>query len=761
MANIEGQLDDLRARIESLSSSASASEVSALEAEARALMVETKNTPLEAEAKALFTQLARRSAAPESSGASEVRALLRRARIRIDVATDDHDIDEAIDILAEALDLDPDYGETHTLLSQAAARSAQHALKVQGLLERYGIDAAPPPPAGDYDEPAAYTPPPPPSFTPAPQGGSIAPLPPEGDPAAEVSKAYYAGDYQRAVELADRVLAADPNNAQAADYRHKSEDNLLRGVVPDHRIPFDARVAYNRANSLVRAGNYDEAQALYQQARDLAARAGIPSWNDVEQALLDIQDLALARELLNDGDRMLAGDDWEGALRKYEGALRVVPNDPLAEERVELVSRIKEQFDQATVQINMMSGSLMDRADALNRLVNNLASIRQTLPGSERLGQLVAEVRNRSEGIRTQLLSQASGLITRAESAASLDEKAKLSQESRSLLAVAVGLDPTDPSANSALQRAEQIVGSVEETRQNLDRSAMLIAQNTEGELAQARNLLASMGGYASDSRYRTAVADLLASHLGYIEAALDRGDVNAAERWLKISKEEPFRILGRRTELLHMEDEIRRIKRGRFVGRMGVIVGLIAILVLVLYLSRNSWVGVVAPSPTPTSTATLTPSVTPTPTDTPTPTPTYTPSTTPSPTITPSYTNTASLTPTHTDTPTHTFTPSITPTASDTLPPSETPSITPTTTFLCRVFVNDNVRVRSRPSTSADVIITATRNTAMEVLEQRISDTDGLVWYRVRLQLEGATVEGWLRGNLVVEITECPRFGS
>src|SRR5262249_39782860 len=138
-----------------------------------------------------------------------------------------------------------------------------------------------------------------------------------GGSLSEVSQAYYAGDYQKTIDLANRILAAQPDNAAALDYRQKSEDNLLRGVVPDHRIPFDARVAYNRANSLVRAGNYEEAERLYREARDLAERSGITSWKDAEQALLDIQDLALARELLADGDRLLASDDWQGALRKY------------------------------------------------------------------------------------------------------------------------------------------------------------------------------------------------------------------------------------------------------------------------------------------------------------------------------------------------------------------------------------------------------------------------------------------------------------
>src|SRR6185503_16952718 len=115
--------------------------------------------------------------------------------------------------------------------------------------------------------------------------------------------------------------------------------------------------AYNRANSLVRAGNYDEAERLYREARDLAERSGILSWKDAEQALLDIQDLALAREMIIDGDRLIKTDNWAEALRKYEGALRVVPNDPQVDERVEMIRKVQQDVDSAAVELAMLGGS--------------------------------------------------------------------------------------------------------------------------------------------------------------------------------------------------------------------------------------------------------------------------------------------------------------------------------------------------------------------------------------------------------------------
>src|SRR5258706_13450719 len=326
MPTIQQQLADLRRRLDALPADARAAEITPLEADARALLTASKNTPFEDEAKALFAALAKRTAAPAPETAS-LRGLLRRARIRMEIAADDNDFDEAIDILAGGLEQDPNNADLLALLHQAASRSPQLEMKVRDLLTRYNVRFEPGPgaPSPDQDDdgtreegpssPTGYSGGSSPQIGAAPVDASTSSM------LADISQAYYAGDYQKTIDLANRLLATQSDNAAALDYRQKSEDNLLRGVVPDHRIPFDARVAFNRANSLVRAGNYEEAERLYRAARALAERSGITSWKDAERALLDIQDLALARELLADGDRLLASDDWQGALRKYEGSL--------------------------------------------------------------------------------------------------------------------------------------------------------------------------------------------------------------------------------------------------------------------------------------------------------------------------------------------------------------------------------------------------------------------------------------------------------
>jgi hypothetical protein len=235
----------------------------------------------------------------------------------------------------------------------------------------------------------------------------------------------------------------------------------------------------------------------------------------------------------------------------------------------------------------------------------------------------------------------------------------------------------------------------------------------------------------------------------------------------LALAKDDPFRILGRRSELLQLEEEVRDLQRNRTV-RNGIIVGgVVIVLLFVAFATRPIWITVInPPTPTPTftpsntPTVTRTPTSTATPTDTPTETPTETPTFTRTPSRTPTRTNTPTDTPTPSDTPTASNTPTETLTPTITLTPSMTltASLTPTPAILCRVAViNDSVAVRPRPSVTVAAIVIARINQTMDVLEQRRGD-DGRTWFRVQFLIEGENIiQGWVRADLVTQLTNCP----
>ena len=793
MSDLQSRLEMLRQRVQSLPPNAPPDAISKLEREARELMTNAKNTPHESAAQALFADIARlgksRPSTPRTAdddAQANVRGLLRRARIRIEIAGDDDDLDEALDLLADVFSKTNDNQESIELAQQAASQSPVAAQRVKDLFNRYNVDAdvQPPsaePPASQPDNQQANPPRyPSSSGYPAPEenmrqgdGDSGGRVPGQGSlyngndldtMLSQVTELYYAGDYQQVIDLANRILAQQPGNPTALEYREKAEDNLIRGVVPDHRIPFDARVSYNRANSLVRAGNYDEAERLYREARDLAERSGIPNWKDAEQALLEIQDLALARQMLDEGDRLMQTDNWGEALRRYEGALRVVPNDPQAEERVETVRRVQNETEQVAVQLSTLGGTLQEQAAQLQNIQSMLARVRQLLPNSQRVTQLQEDADKRLQGIKTQLSDQAHAALGRAENAGTIEERLTLTNQALKLLDLAVKLDPGDATVSDNMLRARSDAGEMERVRQSIERATALTAQNTDNDLSQARTLLAGLTDYAQDERYRTAVDDLMTRYIDRANIMLDNGALGEAQTYLEILREEPFHIVGRRPDIQQLENEVRGMRRSRGLQVMAGGISIIIITMVSVFFTQPIWGPIINPPPTNTPTITPSPTITPTPSDTPTSTPTPTVTITPSLTITPSYTPTHTLTPTHTSTPTHTPTATDTVTPTNTLTPSNTPTATDTPTatatqpVLCRVVNSDGAapNIRLAPSITSPRIGFLPVNEAASVLQQR-RDEQGNIWYNIRYQGDSTRIEGWLRSDTVVELTDCP----
>ncbi|MDE2749072.1 MAG: SH3 domain-containing protein [Chloroflexota bacterium] len=791
MQELQRAIEDLRHRAQRAADAASLSE---LEQEARDLLMEAKNTPLESRAQELFAEIAGGQSGGARPNTAALRGLVRRARIRIEIAGDDDDIDEAIDILADALRIDSRNSDVISLLQQAGSHSAQAKQRVQDLFERHNVSSAPslaapestpaPPrspssyePAREAASPAQFSGPA--DYGRAERGPAEASEPPAEERPASPSSAldellsrltesYYSGEYQQTIDVANRILALQANNPTALEYREKSEDNLIRGIVPDHRIPFEARVAYNRANSLVRAGNYEQASGLYREARELAERDGILTWKDVEQALLDIQDLALARELLTDGDRLMGNDNWSEALRKYEGALRVVPNDPQAEERLEMLRRIQRDYDQIAVHMNTIGGTLEEQVAQVASVRGLLSQTRQLLPNSQRLAQMQQEVDNKLAGIRSQVNDQAQMSLSHANNSTTLDERILLMNAAIKLMELGLELDPTDGSFSEMLMRSRNLQADISRAQQAIRRAQALVSQNFDAELAQARQMLAEMAAdYAQDERFRATVNDLFSRYLERAEEALQDGNNREARTWLDAMRDDPFRILGRRADIGRIDAVLRRRRnRGRLViffiliiiGGVGGAIG---------FMNRDPIQSFIGANFFPT--ATYTPTATSTSTITPSPTLTFTPSNTPTATDTPTNTPTA----TDTFTPTATFTPSHTPTATNTptrtATPSNTPTYTSTPTYtatpveLCQVVVlnTEAIRVRTRPTTQSPIVGWLGTGTVAPVmkLERQERNPAGPVWYFVRVSVDDANLEGWIRSDIVSVVlgTECP----
>jgi hypothetical protein len=457
-------------------------------------------------------------------------------------------------------------------------------------------------------------------------------------------------------------------------------------------------------------------------------------------------------------------------MRKYEGALKVVANDPQAEDRIDKLRRIQQDTEAASVQLTMLGGTLSDQAAQLQNVLGTVTRLRQMLPNSQRLAHLAQDANNRLNAIKQQLNDQAQTAQGRAGNATSLDERLSLTSDALTLMENALKLDPGDPGLTQAAQDARSAVTDMQRARQVIERAAALIAQNFDNELLQARTMLTGLMQYAQDARYRAVVNDLLNRYVERAAVALEDGDLAEAEALLQSMREEPFNILGRRSEVTRLENQARELRGRTRIRNSGIIFIGGIIIILFGLLTRGTWQPVLFPPPTSTPTNTFTPTFTFTPSETPTPSNTPTPSDTPtasntptaswtpsetwtpSPTWTPSFTPTATITPSETPRPTETFTPSDTPTI------TETPSVTPTPTVLCTVIAPQNINVRSRASRDSALVAQLPEGTVAQVYAVQQGVDDGVVWYQIETQVDGTVIRGsFVRSDTVRQVTPCP----
>src|SRR5690606_9618450 len=131
--DLQPRIDALRRMIDGYKSAASPDPrlLTDIETNARELLTDAKNTPSEATVQGMFAEVARMTAGSSqpvpSAASAAVKGLMRRAKIRIEVAGDDDDIDAALDILAQALTQDTTDPELLDMLEQAGGRSGHAA----------------------------------------------------------------------------------------------------------------------------------------------------------------------------------------------------------------------------------------------------------------------------------------------------------------------------------------------------------------------------------------------------------------------------------------------------------------------------------------------------------------------------------------------------------------------------------------------------------------------------------------------------------
>ena len=408
------------------------------------------------------------------------------------------------------------------------------------------------------------------------------------DPEAEAlmdtaEQAFYAGNYQKAIPLFEKVLGIEPTWSRAQEHRDEAEEFLRSGNIPSVALPPEAGKAYGKAQSAARVFRYQTALDYLDEAFASLKETGINRWREGEELRQDLENQMQAHEVYQEGLALLGQGEMQSALSKIQTAASAVALPEYVDKAAEIRSDLSTLDEVADV-INL-SGSIPPE---------RLADARQKLDRlSLKYGDIpkVTRLRSRVETVLPNVVANLVETIERfkrqADSASAIKTAKNAYAEADRALSTLKTLQPDNPlrqnlesdihdaqeQIESLEERLEQATQSLENESRLFPRSAFLISKPVRKRFPQDPGVLE------------------LKRHL----------------RWYHLT----------------------------FYGGGGI--GLI-LIILALFFGGRGIAGAVqqrqlALTPSPTMTATITP------TSTITPTPTETPTPEPSPTETPFYT--------------------------------------------------------------------------------------------------------------------------
>jgi tetratricopeptide (TPR) repeat protein len=222
------------------------------------------------------------------------------------------------------------------------------------------------------------------------------------DPEAEAlmdsaEEAFYAGNYQKAIPLFERVLGVEPTWSRAQEHRDEAEEFLRSGNIPSVALPPDAGKAYGKAQSAARVFRYQTAIDYLDEAFSSLKETGINRWREGEELRQDLENQMQAHEVYQEGLALLAQGELQSGLSKIQTAATAValPEyvDKAAEIRADLAA-LNEIADVVNLSGNIPPAKLADVRQMLDRLSVKYGEIPQ-----------VSRLRNRIEAILPNIVT--------------------------------------------------------------------------------------------------------------------------------------------------------------------------------------------------------------------------------------------------------------------------------------------------------------------------------------------------------------------
>ncbi len=412
------------------------------------------------------------------------------------------------------------------------------------------------------------------------------------DPEAEThmdaaEEAFYAGNYQKAIPLYEKVLQIEPGWSRAQEHHDEAEEFLRTGNIPSVALPPEAGKAYGKAQSAARVFRYQTALDYLDEAFASLQASGINRWREGEELRQDLENQMQAHEVFQEGLSLMNQGDLQSGLSKIQTAASAVALPEYVDKANEIrkdITTLDEIADVVNLSGNIPPKKLAEARANLDRLALKYGKVSR-----------ISRLRNRMEIVlpnaAAALMDKVRQLKTRGDSASTLKAAKQAYSEADEALTTLGTLQPDQTGMQTLINETQNALQNIEQLEDSLQRANQ--ALNTDNRFFPRNAFLISK---AVRNRF----------------------------------PQDP--------EVMNLERRLRMYYVTLYGG--GAIAAIL--LILLLWFGGRGIAGLIRqrqlamlPTATPTSTVTPTATITPTPTTTPTPTPevTETPFFTPSPT--------------------------------------------------------------------------------------------------------------------------------
>jgi len=299
------------------------------------------------------------------------------------------------------------------------------------------------------------------------------------DPEAEAvmdsaEEAFYAGSYQKAIPLYEKVLNIEPGWSRAIEHHDEAEEFLRSGNIPSVALPPDAGKAYGKAQSAARVFRYQTALDYLEEAFASLQESGINRWREGEELRQDLENQMQAQEVYQEGMALLHQGDMRGGLSKVQAAAAAVALPEYVDKAAEIredISALDEIADVVNLSGSIPPQKLADARQTLDRLSLKYGEIPQ-----------ISRLRNRMEIVMpaaiTILLENIQREKRRGESAATLKAAKEAYGSAQDHLSILQSLHPDHEQALALARSIQNAYQEIEGLEDSLHRANQAVNQD-------------------------------------------------------------------------------------------------------------------------------------------------------------------------------------------------------------------------------------------------------------------------------------------